>query len=511
KGCKKSLAGTHENPVIYTENGPVVGQKNYSVGQNKTYYAFRGIPYAEPPTGNLRFRVRSEDCLFINVYTPNVEAVNLSVIVWIYGGAFVSGSASYDSYAPDYLLDEDVVFVSFNYRVGIFGFLSTGDEACPGNWALKDQVLALEWVRDNIAFFGGNADNVTVLGQSAGAASVHYLLQTNKTRGLFNAAIMHSGSSLNLWALNRRAQTTAFSVGASLGISTTNSSSLVEALRKIGYEQLQTTSFITSTLVALGNALEGLFYGPVIEPECEGALFVYKSDQLLSEGHFHRVPVIMGFTSNEASAVGNIPSILRIYLLGYDLQPDKYAPADLTNIIEDRQEAGTIIKEHYFGPDGGASLDLDAAVKFVSDDQFNRPIRRAVLDQSKYVPVYLYEFSHQGPLSGIENRPFSGVGHAEDISYIFRSPVANVTEADEVVSSRMIRMWTNFVKHGNPTPKEDPLLKNITWIATGSNSSALNYLNIGSELALLKNPFEESMTFYDEIYSEYGDPPYDTY
>ncbi|KAJ8952066.1 hypothetical protein NQ318_010976 [Aromia moschata] len=109
-------------------------------------------------------------------------SANLSVMAWIYGGAFISGNSSYKTYGPDYLLDEDIVFVSFNYRLGIFGFLSTGDEVCSGNWGLKDQVLALEWVQDNIAYFGGNPSNVTIFGQSAGGASVSYLLQTNKTK-----------------------------------------------------------------------------------------------------------------------------------------------------------------------------------------------------------------------------------------------------------------------------------------------------------------------------------------
>lgn len=106
-------------------------------------------------------------------------------MVWIYGGGFVAGNSSYTESAPDYLLEKDIVFVSFNYRLGIFGFMSTEDLACPGNIGFKDQTMALKWVQRNIAYFGGDPKRVTVFGQSAGSASLSYLLQSNLTKGNF--------------------------------------------------------------------------------------------------------------------------------------------------------------------------------------------------------------------------------------------------------------------------------------------------------------------------------------
>lgn len=120
-------------------------------------------------------------------------------MVWIHGGGFLLGNSSYVSAGPDYFLDEDVVFVSLNYRLGIFGFLSTDDLASPGNNGLKDQVLALNWVQQNIQYFGGNPNNVTIFGQSAGSASVSYLLQSNSTVGMLVIVI-------NLGSLNKRCQ-----------------------------------------------------------------------------------------------------------------------------------------------------------------------------------------------------------------------------------------------------------------------------------------------------------------
>lgn len=164
---------------------------------------------------------------------------NLPVMVWIFGGGFTIGGAEYSVYAPDFLLDRDIVFVSFNYRLGAFGWLSTEDLNCPGNWGLKDQVLALQWVKNNIGAFGGNPEKITVVGQSAGSASVSYLLQTKKTEGLYNAAIMQSGSSLCLWSLTRTTREIAFAIGARLGIFTADSGELVEELRNVDYQRLK--------------------------------------------------------------------------------------------------------------------------------------------------------------------------------------------------------------------------------------------------------------------------------
>ncbi|KAJ8952067.1 hypothetical protein NQ318_010977 [Aromia moschata] len=245
------------------------------------------------------------------------------------------------------------------------------------------------------------------------------------TSRLFTSAIMHSATSMNLWALSRKAKKLAFSVAKTFLITSTNSSIVVAALRNVEYKQLQTIAFVTFTAFTLDDALAGLNYGPVIEPDYDGALFVNKSEELLSQGGFHRIPTIMGFTSNEASAFGDIPRIIMLALTGNDLEPQKYAPVDLTNKSSDRLAAGVKIKMHYFGLIGAI-----VASRFVSDDQFNRPIRKAVLDQSKYAPVYCYEFSYEGLLGGVKDRMYPGVGHAEDIGYLFRT--YNITRSKKM-------------------------------------------------------------------------------
>ncbi|XP_047106309.1 juvenile hormone esterase-like [Schistocerca piceifrons] len=179
----------------------------------RTYCSFQGIPYAKPPVGPLRFKspeppepwsgirnatkegniapqidflMRSkteyegdEDCLYLNVYTSKLptgeNAQLIPVMVWIHGGAFLLGSGNTELYGPDYLMEHDVLLVTFNYRLGVLGFLSTEDELVPGNAGLKDMVMALKWVKSNITRFGGDPGNVTIFGESAGSMSCHIL------------------------------------------------------------------------------------------------------------------------------------------------------------------------------------------------------------------------------------------------------------------------------------------------------------------------------------------------
>ncbi|XP_049861708.1 acetylcholinesterase-like, partial [Schistocerca gregaria] len=183
---------------------------------NTPYTAFLGIPYAEPPTGELRFQaprpaaawegvlnatqygsdcVQStgtgyEDCLYLNVYVPGTpaEAAALPVLFWIHGGEFGSGSGSDQQYGPHFIVSYGVILVTTNYRLGPLGFLSTGDEVVPGNAGLKDQQLALTWVQRNIANFGGDPDLVTPFGQSAGGMAVSFHLVSP-----LSAGVKHSG------------------------------------------------------------------------------------------------------------------------------------------------------------------------------------------------------------------------------------------------------------------------------------------------------------------------------
>lgn len=216
------LIGFVSAEIVEIDNGEVEGTTlNSRLG--RTFHAFMGIPYAEPPTGNLRFQApvpvtswagvlsatsygpmchqiprtvttieMSEDCLQINVFSPDLNG-SLPVIVYVFGGGFVYGSGI-EQGRPENLMDRDVVVANFNYRLGALGFLALGTAEVPGNAAMKDQVLALQWIQRNIASFGGNPNSVTIVGLSAGGVSVTGHMISRMAQGLFHRVISISGA-----------------------------------------------------------------------------------------------------------------------------------------------------------------------------------------------------------------------------------------------------------------------------------------------------------------------------
>jgi len=207
-----------KNPIVQTSLGPVKGVRQKTCFGDE-YFTFHKLPYAKPPIGPLRFLdpqppdpwkeldattegpvaysfnnyvfgvVGNENCLHVNVFSKNLNhKAMLPVMVYIHGGAFQRGSSSVLMYGPDFLLNgKNLVFVSFNYRLGALGFLQLKDFSLgvPGNAGLKDQLMALKWIKENINAFGGDPNNITLFGESAGAASVHYHMPPKGLKGCF--------------------------------------------------------------------------------------------------------------------------------------------------------------------------------------------------------------------------------------------------------------------------------------------------------------------------------------
>nr|XP_002730994.1 PREDICTED: carboxylesterase 3B-like [Saccoglossus kowalevskii] len=221
--------GRARDPTVETTSGLVRGRatefSHKDTDVRRTVHVFKGIPYAEPPVGDLRFappkpktpwqgeydaadygascpqitmeivppeKLQDEDCLFLNVFVPQPRTVKAAVMIWIHGGGFMIGSGSHMYDATALVALNDVIVVTLNYRVGAFGFLSTGDDVLPGNNGLLDQIEALRWVQNNIAAFGGDPDCVTIFGESAGAMSAHLLVLSPLANGLFHRAIMQA-------------------------------------------------------------------------------------------------------------------------------------------------------------------------------------------------------------------------------------------------------------------------------------------------------------------------------
>ncbi|CAH1962610.1 unnamed protein product [Acanthoscelides obtectus] len=254
-----------------------------SSGQGRTYHSFSNIPYAESPVGKRRLQkpepkkswkgthqssgkkrecvqdsflpgidltFGTEDCLVLNVYTPVVvknSSTLLPVLFFIHGGGFQTGSGTnmvglgFDQYDPSLFMDQEIVVITINYRLGALGFLTTEDEVIPANLGLRDQSLALKWVQGNIDMFGGDPKDVVISGESAGAASVCHLLLSNVPEmEAVTAGIMTSGTCLSPFGLNMDAREKAFDVGRKLGyhFSENNSASLLKILQSVPVEIL---------------------------------------------------------------------------------------------------------------------------------------------------------------------------------------------------------------------------------------------------------------------------------
>ena len=302
-----SYGDVNAAPTVETKLGTIVGSvKEVDVfGKQTKVHRFHGIPYAEPPVGELRFQkpvpkkslpspydaskhgnicyqvkmfpdegmTYSEDCLNLNVYAPAKRTQDLAVMVWIHGGGLSCGASNY--YLSDTLAAYgDVIVVTINYRLTVWGFLSTGDENAPGNIGLWDQHLAIKWVHDNIKSFRGDPNKVTVFGESAGGMSTTYQSLYGGNKGLYQRAIAQSGS---LWVTAiKDPKKDAIKLGKLVGCEQTESGSLVQCLQSLSADILDET---------MNNYTNGLFSVPVpFLPSIDGEFFKeHPRNLLLSE------------------------------------------------------------------------------------------------------------------------------------------------------------------------------------------------------------------------------------
>lgn len=314
-----------ENLVVTLDNGILRGTKFDGIN-----YGFFGIPYAEPPLGEQRFEPSTlysqkwdgirdattpgskcmqwdhlvdgddllkglEDCLFINVYTPNPRAEKkLPVILYIHGGAFMFGEGYF--YSPEKLLTKSFVAVTFNYRVGPLGFLSTEDATIPGNMGMKDQVIALKWVQKNIGKFGGDPTDITLTGYSAGGASVHLHYLSPLSKNLFKRGIAHSGTALNPWVIAEKSAEKAKRIAIELDCPICCSKKMIKCLKEKPAEDIVRT--VRLFLKFLYNPFSP--FGVVVESVVNDGTFLSETPEaLLEKGEINKLPMIISVTEED--------------------------------------------------------------------------------------------------------------------------------------------------------------------------------------------------------------------
>lgn len=405
----------------------------------------------------------AEDCLFLNVYTP--EQANpsslLPVMVWFHGGGFYKGCGDYAHYGPDFLIEKNVVFVSMNFRVGVLGFLCANTPGNPGNAGLKDQVLALRWIQNNINYFRGDPNNVTIFGESAGAVSIHYLSLSPIARGLFHKAIIQSGSSLCSWAIQSDPVSYVFKLASSLGCGDTNVNNVLTFLRGAPLHDLLKAAWTVITEDDSKKYLPCAFL-PVVEVKFEAIESIINDnpENIIASGQFTSIPLMAGYSSKESVLVFEKIACdpKRVFELISDF---KYFIPSKLNVIEGSEEALAVaksIEEFYFkGKEIGCET-VHNVIDMISDFLFRYAIDLTVKLSAKHsdVPIYYYQFSYLGNLNrykkSLMKLGVKGASHSEENDYIFRKQSLDEIElqpADTMVRQRLVQMWTNFAKFGS--------------------------------------------------------------
>lgn len=481
-------------PIVQISQGQVQGMSESGLA------VFRGIPYAAPPIGPLRWRppmpaprwqgirdasafgpacvqpkipasslyydpppAASEDCLTLNVYVPE-NAENMPVIVWIHGGALRIGSSGQPISDGDALARKGVVFVSVNYRLGALGWLAhpelsaESSDNISGNYGLLDQIAALRWVRDNIHAFGGDPDNVTIMGESAGALSVTYLLSSPKASGLFHKAIAQSPNIRAVPELSR--SVFGLKSAEEIGLS------LARKLDKPTIKDLRAMDAQVLTDVATKN-------GFVSQGTIDGQTLPQQVAEIFDTGQQAKVPILAGFNSGEVRSqrvfVPPVPATAELYenaiRRGYgDLAPEFLRLYPSSNMEQ-------------------SMLDT------VRDAIYGWATERIVRQQSQAgQPAYMYVFDHCYPAARQRNLC---AFHASELPYIFgrigdavRLPTnwpVPQGQAERDLSQTLMDYWVSFAKTGKPSSDGAP-----PWQAYSVGQS---YLHIGDQPVAGQDPF----------------------
>ncbi|PZC79286.1 hypothetical protein B5X24_HaOG200169 [Helicoverpa armigera] len=517
------------------------------------YYSFKGIPYAQPPLGDLRFKapqppqpwenVRSakefgpkcyqydlfmekgkrdgsEDCLYLNVYTPDIKPDKpLPVMFWIHGGGFVSGAGDDDEYGPKLLIRKDVVVVTINYRLEVLGFLCLDTEDVPGNAGMKDQVAALRWVNKNIANFGGDPDNVTIFGESAGGVSVSYQVISPMSKGLFKRAIAQSGVSLCYWAQAYRPRERAFALGRKLGFYSDDVNELYEFLKKQPVESLiQAKASIT--YAENQRTHEEVYFSVADEKDFGNNERFYYGDMVdaVSNNVHEGIEIMTGYTADEGlmgvAIFGDIERNLEQarnfpqFFVSY--------PMSLNLPVNDQLELGKRIRDYYFENPIAIPDDWEKLGRYYGMDIFVFATMRwiKIIARTNKNKVYLYKFTVKTELNKAAHMMGLAevlgdkevVAHSDDLGYLFNMkelPLIDMNSTTFEHVEKVTQLWTNFAKYGNPTPDNS---LGVEW--TPYSSDKQDYLDIGNELTTGKAPDEEELQFWEDLLTEYGQKLY---
>ena len=511
-GCgKEEPAGPATSmEVPQLDSGPISGEINGGV------WTYLGIPYAAPPVGELRWKepqpvatwedvlpcndfgpacpqppwpypvisgimdvgMTSEDCLYANVWTPAESPdERMPVMVWIYGGGFTTGASNISIYNGRHLAEQGIVAVSFNYRVGPFGFMAhpllseESPNGVSGNYGMLDQIAALEWVQENVEAFGGDPDNVTIFGESAGGASVCNLMVSPLADGLFDRAIVQSGGFLDFGMpagddgnTLQIAERTGQKIAEDLGVE--DAEDVLAAMRgKTPQELLDAAAQQTS-------ALGMMDLGPVIDgwalPDRPAALFAAGAQQ--------SAPLLIGTNANEGAYFAQDMTLDQYQLMLRFIYGD-YADRVFALFPADSDEQVKPAFTRLLTEMGFAAGSVFAASSMAAVD----------------APVYLYEFTKSSSDPNLEGL---GAFHGIEITYVFGNadqvPQVTPSEEDVALSEAMMAYWVNFAATGDPNGEGMP-----EWPAYSSETD--RYQSLGAAISTESGYYPDAYDLVLEI------------
>jgi para-nitrobenzyl esterase len=492
--------------IIKVDGGRISGTTENGVR------TFKGIPFAAPPVGDLRWKApqpvvpwqgvkqcdtfgpecpqapypagsmyasppqkQSEDCLYLNVWTTAKSGEKRPVMVWIHGGALTRGSGANRTYNGAAFAKKGVVLVTINYRLGPFGYLAHPEltaespQHSSGNYGVLDQIAALRWVQKNIAAFGGDTKNVTIFGESAGSWSVNTLVATPLAKGLFHRAIGESGGTFGGMAYlkeDRPRMTSAEKVGAAFAKAAGADS--IKALREVSAEKI---------VDLFNNDTEGKKFRT--SPTVDGWVLPDEIRNIFAQGKQNDVPVIVGSNANEMTTL--LP------------------PASVPKTVDDYRKR---IEPLY----GEATRDFDALYPVKSDADvptayldsmrdvtFTLPMRTwARMTATGKSKAYLYLFSHVTPN---QNSKYLGAYHASEIAYVFNNLNPQNTmlqELDHRLAETMSEYWVNFARTGDPNGKGL-----TTWIPYNATDEA--YMDFGDVVQVRNHLLKDKLDFLEQF------------
>jgi len=547
--CMRSLNSSDLRPEVNTKNGVLLGRFRKTQSGAK-FSSFTKIPYARPPTGNLRFAYPQpappwqgvldaskpcpkpvqnnyvtgllegqEDCLYINVYRPEFDPDDdekkqeqlLPVMFWVYGGGFIMGDATEENYLPGPLLDTgDVIVVTGNYRVGPLGFMCLEDDVLPGNLALWDQLLMLKWVQENIQNFGGNPNNVTVFGNSAGSFCIYCLYVSPHCEGLFHRVIAQSGplisNSAPMQIMGKQPRLYARTYAESLGCETSDSSEQVlEKLQALPVAKLQSNFNMAGSWADMVPSP----WKPLVDSWSSKPFLPKNPRDALIDGEFNKIPLLTGVCSDEGIMM--VSHLIReperwnlisqkdwwkhILEIAFHIHPEDATEDDRRLVIELCKAYNIFCQadstDQLIASNSSKAEKKELLLKLVdlfSDAYFKMGTLDIVqLVAENEIPAFQYRFAYDGEwkfadlltmtagklavkfvvdsvtetvplLTGriVHGPGVPGVCHAEELHYLFSPTLWGMrntlpSEKDKEVSKRMTAHWVNFSKYGDPS------------------------------------------------------------